>query len=201
MVTMFIDILPSPYYDKVVGNVASNFADLVVLGERIELGIRRGKFAQANNSTGFAKKPIFEKKKGETNVVLVKPIFLQEKKLVEIIPLKLLEPPYPKTYDPNARCDYHGRAVGHATERCWRMKHKVEDLLDGGLFGFQDMGPNVQSNPLLAHKGVAINVISHKNREEVERPNSKEWEKSTPRCITDSTDRMEEESHLRLDKA
>ncbi|RDX74116.1 hypothetical protein CR513_46175, partial [Mucuna pruriens] len=30
MVTMFINTLPSPYYDKVVGNVASNFADLVV---------------------------------------------------------------------------------------------------------------------------------------------------------------------------
>ncbi|RDX64296.1 hypothetical protein CR513_57154, partial [Mucuna pruriens] len=39
MVTMFIDTLPSPYYDKVVGNVASNFAELVVVGERIELGI------------------------------------------------------------------------------------------------------------------------------------------------------------------
>ncbi|RDX69521.1 hypothetical protein CR513_51359, partial [Mucuna pruriens] len=40
---MFIDTLPSPYYDRVVGNVASNFADLVVVGKRIELGIRRGK--------------------------------------------------------------------------------------------------------------------------------------------------------------
>ncbi|RDX99367.1 hypothetical protein CR513_17589, partial [Mucuna pruriens] len=28
MVTMFIDTLPSPYYDKVVGNVTSNLADL-----------------------------------------------------------------------------------------------------------------------------------------------------------------------------
>ncbi|RDX78076.1 hypothetical protein CR513_41705, partial [Mucuna pruriens] len=66
MVTMFIDTLPSPYYDKVVGNVAFNFVDLVVVGERIELGIQHGKFAYI----GFAKKPTPEKKKGKTNVVL-----------------------------------------------------------------------------------------------------------------------------------
>ncbi|RDX72970.1 hypothetical protein CR513_47480, partial [Mucuna pruriens] len=40
MVTMFIDTLLSPYYDKVVGSVASNFTDLMVVGERIELSIR-----------------------------------------------------------------------------------------------------------------------------------------------------------------
>ncbi|RDX73020.1 hypothetical protein CR513_47423, partial [Mucuna pruriens] len=45
MVTMFIDTLPSPYYDRVVGNVASTFADVVVVGKRIELGILQGKFA------------------------------------------------------------------------------------------------------------------------------------------------------------
>ncbi|RDX90423.1 hypothetical protein CR513_27707, partial [Mucuna pruriens] len=78
MVTMFIDTLPSPY-DKVVGNVASNFADLMVVGERIELGIRCGKFAQASSNAGFAKKPASKKKKGETNVVLVEPIFPQGK--------------------------------------------------------------------------------------------------------------------------
>ncbi|RDX97580.1 hypothetical protein CR513_19634, partial [Mucuna pruriens] len=36
---------------------------------------------------------------------------------MEIIPLKPLEPPYLRSYDPNARCDYHGGAVGHAIER------------------------------------------------------------------------------------
>ncbi|RDX65119.1 hypothetical protein CR513_56254, partial [Mucuna pruriens] len=46
--------------------------------------------------------------------------------------------PYPRSYDPNARCDCHGGAIGHATERCWGLKHKVQDLLDGGLLGFQD---------------------------------------------------------------
>ncbi|RDY02450.1 hypothetical protein CR513_14083, partial [Mucuna pruriens] len=48
MVIMFIDTFPTPYYDNVVGNVASNFTNLVVVGKRIELGIRRGKFTQTN---------------------------------------------------------------------------------------------------------------------------------------------------------
>ncbi|RDX73560.1 hypothetical protein CR513_46812, partial [Mucuna pruriens] len=75
MVTMFIDTLLSPYYNWVVGNVASTFADLVVVGERIKLGILRGKFAQVSNNTGFTKKPALEKKKGETNVVVVESVF------------------------------------------------------------------------------------------------------------------------------
>ncbi|RDX75450.1 hypothetical protein CR513_44659, partial [Mucuna pruriens] len=198
MVTMFIDTLPSPYYDKVVGNVASNFADLVVIEERIELGLRWGKLSQENSNTGFAKKPIVEKKKGETNAML--PTLVnwqchtslrtscgrtleqppiqdpcskaQESHLGQIIPLKPLEPPYPRSYDPNARCDYHGGVVGHAIKRCWSLKHTVQDLLDGGLLGLQDM---------------AINAISHENWEEVERPNNREGEKelliSTPLCI------------------
>ncbi|RDX87916.1 hypothetical protein CR513_30545, partial [Mucuna pruriens] len=39
MVTMFIDTFPSPFYDKAVGSVASNFADLVTIGERTESDI------------------------------------------------------------------------------------------------------------------------------------------------------------------
>ncbi|RDY13685.1 hypothetical protein CR513_01358, partial [Mucuna pruriens] len=152
MVTMFIDTLPSSYYDKVIGNAASNFADLVTVGERIELGIRRGRFAQESGSGGLSKKPIAKKKKGEANAVIVGPSFpqgrdhqskadvaRQEKAtsnidsnprvLHRVVALvarakahgnnspQALEPPYPRSYDPNARCDYHGGVVGHATKR------------------------------------------------------------------------------------
>ncbi|RDX98906.1 hypothetical protein CR513_18121, partial [Mucuna pruriens] len=240
MVTMFIDTLPSPYYDRVVGNVASNIADLVVVGERID--------------TNFTKKLALEKKKGETNVVLVEPVFPQEKvntslystwiqvgsrsaamplapyilpfqpradvgaatrtrlaqqgmrkphrvlapipmtyiellpllleqKLVEVVPLKPLEPPYPRSYDPNAKCDYHGGAIRHTTERCWSLKHKVQDLLNGGLLGFEDKGPNVHSNPLPTHGGMVINAISHENRERVKCLNRTLKELATPDVV------------------
>ncbi|RDX85150.1 hypothetical protein CR513_33708, partial [Mucuna pruriens] len=72
IVTMLIDTLPSPFYDKAVGSVTSSFADLVTVGKRIESGIKRGKFAQANNSIGFAKKDGQEKKE-EANAVLIDP--------------------------------------------------------------------------------------------------------------------------------
>ncbi|RDX95815.1 hypothetical protein CR513_21598, partial [Mucuna pruriens] len=243
MVTMFINTLPAPYYNKVVRNVAFNFADLVVVGERIELGTRHGKFTQTSSNASFTKKVASKKKKGETNVMMVEPVFPQEKanapsyptqvhigsrqaaaytnppptnvgattnsrpaqqgtrrlprtlapipmpyaellpllleqKLVEIIPLKPLESPYPRSYDPNARCDYHGRVVGHATKMCWSLKHKVQDLLDSRLLGFQDQGPNVQNNPLPVHIGVAINAISHKNRDKDEGAGKREEEEN-----------------------
>jgi len=36
--------------------------------------------------------------------------------LVVPCPMKPIEPPYLKNYDPNARCDYHAGAMGHSTE-------------------------------------------------------------------------------------
>ncbi|RDY06220.1 hypothetical protein CR513_09823, partial [Mucuna pruriens] len=155
----------------VVGNVASNFTDLVVVCDKIELGIRGGKFAQTSNNAGFVKKPVLEKKKGETNVVLVKPVFHQKKanapsqrqrhqyhtsprvsrepmpgqplKLVEIVPLKPLEPLYLRSYDPKTRCDYHGGAVGHATERCWSLNPRPTKR-----WSAQILGPRTQCTEL-----------------------------------------------------
>ncbi|RDX63518.1 hypothetical protein CR513_58043, partial [Mucuna pruriens] len=258
MVTMFIDTLPSPYYDRIVRNMASTFADLVVVGERIELGIRRGKFAQTNNSTSFAKKPTLEKKKGEANAVLIEPIFPQtkantasystriqggsrqchtsnranseqtqtttnarpiqqgarrshrvlasipmtytqlfplllEQKQIEVVPLKPLEPPYLRSYDPNARCDYHGEAIGHATKRCWSLKHKVQDLLDTRLLRFEDKGPNIHSNPFPAHGAVTVNTISHMDERVAGANKRKDGESGQ---AMDSTNQVEEGSHL-----
>ncbi|RDX75340.1 hypothetical protein CR513_44776, partial [Mucuna pruriens] len=45
MATMFIDTLHSPFYEKIVGNMASNFSDLVLMGERIEAGMRTRRIA------------------------------------------------------------------------------------------------------------------------------------------------------------
>ncbi|RDX83097.1 hypothetical protein CR513_36013, partial [Mucuna pruriens] len=170
MVTMFINTLPSPFYDKALGSVASSFADLVTVGERIDSIIKRGKFAQANTSGNFAKKTRYEKKKAEANAILIDPTsqgkgsnlanpsnasssqpsgrsrvfaplpmtymalfpFLLQKNMIAVLPSKPLEPPYSKSYNPNAKCDYHAGAVRHSRERCWGFKHKVRDLIDGG---------------------------------------------------------------------
>ena len=44
MVTMMVDTLPVFYDEKLVGYMPSSFADLVFTGERIEVGLKRGKF-------------------------------------------------------------------------------------------------------------------------------------------------------------
>ncbi|RDX75463.1 hypothetical protein CR513_44646, partial [Mucuna pruriens] len=45
MVTMFIDTLHPPFYEKMVGNVSSDFANLLFIGERVEVGMKKGKIA------------------------------------------------------------------------------------------------------------------------------------------------------------
>jgi len=52
MVTMFMGTLQSPFYEHMVGSVSSNFADIVIIGERIELGMKTGKIAQGPATTG-----------------------------------------------------------------------------------------------------------------------------------------------------
>ena len=44
MITMIVDTLPVFNYEKMVGYTPSSFADLVFAGERIEVGLKRGKF-------------------------------------------------------------------------------------------------------------------------------------------------------------
>jgi len=61
MVTMMVDTLPVFYYEKLVGYMPSSFADLVFAGERIEVGLKRGKFdyislvGASGRRTGMAK--------------------------------------------------------------------------------------------------------------------------------------------------
>ncbi|RDX67420.1 hypothetical protein CR513_53711, partial [Mucuna pruriens] len=43
MEMMFINTFHLPFYEKMVGNVVSNFSDLVLIGERIEARVRTGK--------------------------------------------------------------------------------------------------------------------------------------------------------------
>ena len=48
---MFVDTLPSPYYDMLVVNAFVEFGDLMYSVGRIEDGIRRGKIADTEAST------------------------------------------------------------------------------------------------------------------------------------------------------
>ncbi|KAH1257160.1 hypothetical protein GmHk_03G007190 [Glycine max] len=79
--------------------------------------------------------------------------------LAVVTPGRVLEPPFPKWYDPNATCKYHGGAPGHSFEKCLALKYKVQHLMDAGWLTFQEDRPNVRTNPLANHGGGAVNAV------------------------------------------
>ena len=39
----------------------------------------------------------------------------------------------PKKYDPDARCEYHMGQAGHSIKDCWRLKNRVQDMIDAKI--------------------------------------------------------------------
>ena len=76
-----------------------------------------------------------------------------------ITPGKIYQPPFPKWYDPNATCTYHGNTAGHSLENWLALKYKVQHLIDAGWLTFQEDRRNVKPNPLATHGGGAVNAI------------------------------------------
>ncbi|KAK4731556.1 hypothetical protein R3W88_024544 [Solanum pinnatisectum] len=68
-----------------------------------------------------------------------------------------------KFYRPDQRCAYHSNSVRHDTEDCINLKHKIQDLIDQKMVSLQTVVPNVNSNSLLNHGGVTINMIETDN--------------------------------------
>ena len=50
----------------------------------------------------------------------------------------------PKTsspnYNPDARCAYHSNSPGHDTDDCWKLKYKIQNLIDEGALEFTQDG-------------------------------------------------------------
>ena len=75
IIKMIMDTLPMFYYEKMVGYMPSSFADLVFVGERIEVGLRKGKFnyVSANPGNGGLRRSGERKKEEELHVVAAIP--------------------------------------------------------------------------------------------------------------------------------
>jgi len=71
MIIMIVDTLPVFYYEKMVGYMPSSFADLVFVGERIKVGLRKVKFDYVALMNRKPKANGKNKKEGETHVVTV----------------------------------------------------------------------------------------------------------------------------------
>ena len=82
--------------------------------------------------------------------------------LGSLVPMDIppMQPPYPRWYNENARCDYHSGNRGHSTEDCTVLKRKVHDLIKVRALAFDyDDVPNVNRNPLPDHQRPKINVV------------------------------------------
>ncbi|XP_052736677.1 uncharacterized protein LOC128197875 [Vigna angularis] len=79
--------------------------------------------------------------------------------------MKPMQPPYPRGYDAEAKCSYHGGGVGHSTERCLAFKHKVQALIDSGWLKFQEDKPSIETNPLSGHGSASTNAIEDEKHE------------------------------------
>ena len=62
MITMIVDILLVFYYEKLVGYMLSSFVDLVFTGERLEVGLKKGKFDYVSTAGTSNKNSIVVKK-------------------------------------------------------------------------------------------------------------------------------------------
>jgi len=57
---------------------------------------------------------------------------LLNNQMVVVSPGKVYQPPFPRWYNPNATCAYHGGIPRHSVEQYVAFKHKVQSLIDAG---------------------------------------------------------------------
>ena len=58
---------------------------------------------------------------------------------ISVLLAKPRRPPYPRGYDANARCEYHGGVIGHSIEDCTTFKDKVQALIDANSDKFKEL--------------------------------------------------------------
>lgn len=96
LVDIFMGMLHSLYYEKMVRSSSSNFADIVIIEERIENGMKTGKIDCGGNQQSAGRRPpsgYTKMKEGETNVVRTSVPQYQ----ASLAPMKYLPYPYVAT--------------------------------------------------------------------------------------------------------
>jgi len=80
MITMMVDTLSVFYHEKLVGYLPSSFTDLVFARERIEVGLKRGKFNYVSSPSTNARRigaTGAKRKEGDTHVVTSAPAWIK----------------------------------------------------------------------------------------------------------------------------
>ncbi|XP_031393809.1 uncharacterized protein LOC116205363 [Punica granatum] len=70
----------------------------------------------------------------------------------------------PTIQDQSKQCEYHRGAPGHTLDTCWRLRERIQEMIDAKELVFNAVrSPNVQANPLPDHgpaRGPSINMIT-----------------------------------------
>jgi len=64
--------------------------------------------------------------------------YLLDNAMAVISLAKTPQPPFPRWYNPNLTCAYHGGVPRHSIEHCRTLKHKVQSLIDAGWLKFEE---------------------------------------------------------------
>ncbi|PKI59369.1 hypothetical protein CRG98_020237 [Punica granatum] len=95
----------------------------------------------------------------------------------KIIPVALAPSYNPTAQNQDLRCEYHQGALGHIADNCWKLRDKIQDMIDENKITFNAMKlPNVQTNPLPNHassSGSAINLVNHSGKYDLCGPQSR----------------------------
>ncbi len=62
---------------------------------------------------------------------------------------------YPKMSS-DAICDFHMGAKGHSLDECLKLKHKIQDLIEGGIISISEEGIGI--NVTVSEEGVVTNA-------------------------------------------
>jgi hypothetical protein len=162
LISKFVSNLQPTYHSIMRWNIYQTFKDLASVGVRIEAGLRSGILSKPVDHTPLGSTPqntaqvvkcyaldvlsspandsLPLKKKAEREFTPLPMSYgeafnkLRNKNLLK--PLKpTIDPPAderPFGWDSNAFCLYH-RGNGHDTEHCYRLKHKIQNMIDSGV--------------------------------------------------------------------
>ncbi|XP_040937950.1 uncharacterized protein [Gossypium hirsutum] len=190
-------------------------------GEVVKRSAPRRKDNEVNNTSGFNSKVVIvsqpkvatigqqDSQKQESNTryerMQFTPIPVTYRELYQnlydghaIAPfhLKPLQPPYPKWYDANARCEYNAGISGHSIENCTGFKKAVERLIKNGVLKFEST-QNTE-NPLPNHDNQRVNAIGEaaekrekENVDEIRMPMRVIWEEMMKRGMLTSKNTKE----------
>ncbi|TYK20461.1 Gag-pro-like protein [Cucumis melo var. makuwa] len=176
MTSMFMNTLRAPFYERVIGNASTNFSDIIVIGEKIEYGIKHGRLVKATTEYGRIKKGTISKKKegegqgSETNsdtwrfdpipmtYTELLPKLIQNQHLAPI-PMIPIQPSYSKCFKKS------GEKPNVNENPLPDHENPKVNVVDSLVENYEYLDPNIryegydESRHCIFHQGVADHVV------------------------------------------